>query len=359
MIERVACCFAAGPWPGRTTFQPMRNLISVVALLTLISSCSVDEPIKDLIDPAVPAWFPVMPLPDDGELTRAKVELGRQLFYDPILSRDSTISCATCHVQNRAFTDGKSLSVGIYGALTMRNAPTLANIAWQPYMFMDAGVKNLEIQVEGPLFAHNEMDFTYFELNHRLARHPEYVRQIHAVFGTEPNAYAVTRAIAAFERTMVSGNSRFDRFYFKNEPNALTEAEKRGWAIFSSTESKCLECHKLPFFTDFSFRNIGLYETYADSGRARVTRLSEDNGKFKVPTLRNVELTAPYMHDGSLPNLEAVIDHYTDGIRPHPNLDPLLHKLALGPQQRDDLIAFLKCLTDEPFTAKSSLSSPF
>lgn len=340
-------------------FTPMRNLLYTSAIATLLGGCTVDEPLQDLVDPGVPEWFPAMPLPDDGQLTRAKVELGRQLFYDPMLSRDSTISCASCHAQNLAFTDALPLSMGIYGALTLRNAPTLANLAWQPYMFMDAGVKNLEIQVEGPLFAHNEMDFTYFELNQRLARHPEYVRQIRDVFGTEPNAYAVTRAVAAFERTMVSGNSRFDRFYFNNELNALNESEKRGWEIFSSTEAKCLQCHQLPFFTDFSFRNIGLYESYADSGRARVTRLSEDNGKFKVPTLRNIELTAPYMHNGSLASLELVIDHYNGGLVPHANLDPLLANLNLNSQQKADLVAFLKSLTDEEFTVRGSLASPF
>jgi cytochrome c peroxidase len=299
-----------------------------------------------------------MPLPDDGALTEAKVELGRMLFYDPILSRDSTVSCASCHAQESAFADVTPMSAGANGLVTMRNSPTLANLAWQPYMFMDGGVMTMEIQVEGPLFAHNEMDFTFFELNQRLAVHPVYRDRIRAVFGREPDAYAITRAIAAFERTMVSGNSRFDRFYYMNQEDALTESEKRGWQIFSGPVGNCTACHSLPFFTDFSFRNIGLYEAYADSGRARVTRVSSDNGRFKVPTLRNVALTAPYMHDGSMPDLESVVEHFSSGVKDHPNLDPEVYSLHLTDQQKEDLVAFLGSLTDVGFIERENLGKP-
>lgn len=306
----------------------------------------------------VPSWFPTIPLPVDGELTLAKVELGRKLFYDPILSRDSTLSCASCHIQGKAFTDGRTFSIGSGGLTTMRNAPTLANLAWQPNLFMDGGVPTLEQQVEGPLFAHNELDFSFFDLNERLARHAVYDKEISRVFGREPDAYSVTRAIAAFERTMVSGNSRFDRFYYQGDEDALSEAELRGWLIFNGSEGNCATCHALPFFTDFTFRNIGLYEAYADSGRARVTRISSDNGRFKVPTLRNVALTAPYMHDGSMPDLETVIEHFSDGVKPHPNLDTEAYNRHLTQQQKADLVAFLRTLTDEAFLVRESLSEP-
>ncbi len=306
----------------------------------------------------VPPYFLPFALPADGELTEAKVALGRRLFYDPVLSRDSTISCASCHMQESAFTDGRAVSLGIDGRTTMRNAPTLANLAWQPYLFADGGVPSLEQQVEAPVFAHEEMDFSFSGINLRLSTDDSYVQEFEAAFGREPDAYAITRAIAAFERTMVSGNSRFDRFFYMNQEDALTESEKRGWQIFSGPVGNCTACHSLPFFTDFSFRNIGLYEAYADSGRARVTRVSSDNGRFKVPTLRNVALTAPYMHDGSMPDLESVVEHFSSGVKDHPNLDPEVYSLHLTDQQMADLVAFLGSLTDVGFIERENLGKP-
>jgi cytochrome c peroxidase len=229
----------------------------------------------------------------------------------------------------------------------MRNAPTLANIGYSPSFFHDGGVETLELQSQSPILAVEEMNFSIAGFLDRIEDDSVYNSMFQQAYGREPDAFGITRAIACFERTIISGNSRFDQYYYQNDLSALSESEIRGMNLFLSTEAKCESCHQLPMFTNFEFENIGLYTTYADSGRARITHLTEDKGKFKVPSLRNVEVTSPYMHDGSMQSLEEVVEHFNAGGVAHVNQSVLVHPLALVNQEQEDLVAFLKSLTDQ------------
>lgn len=296
----------------------------------------------------LPPGFPYPDIPEDNELTAARVALGKRLFYDPILSEDSTVSCATCHKQALAFADDVAVSPGVKGRLGFRNSPTLANVAYLERLNKDGGVTKLGLQPVVPIEDHNEMNLPLQEAVRRLREHAGYPVDFQRAYGEEASPFTLTRALASFMRTLISGDSRYDR-YINGEESALSEAEKRGLALFFSERASCGSCHSGFNFTDDSFRNNGLYETYADPGRRRVTQNAEDEGRFRVPTLRNIALTAPYMHDGSLPTLEAVVEHYAGGGAAHPNKDSLIRQLQLSELEKMDLIAFLEALTDSSF----------
>ena len=331
-------------------------LLVWIAFGLMLSSCEKDEPIAYQLD--VPEWFPEMQIPAENQLTKSRIDLGRKLFYEPLLSLDSSISCATCHLQEKAFTDGIPISIGVDGALGLRNAPTLANIGFAPYFFHDGGVSTLELQSQQPIFSVVEMRFTIAGFLERIQDNEEYQLMFKQAYDREPDAFGISRAIASFERTFISGNSRFDQFEYQGLANALSEQEKRGRNLFFSDAAKCSSCHEPPLFTNYEFENVGLYLNYADSGRARISHLQADNGKFKVPTLRNIELSAPYMHDGSLESLEQVVEHFNSGGVGHPNQSDSIKPLYLSNQDKEDLVSFLKSLTDERFIANMSLSDP-
>jgi cytochrome c peroxidase len=275
--------------------------------------------------------------------------LGRQLFYDPVLSADNTRSCASCHAAYLAFSDSTAVSFGIENRPGTRNAPTLANVAYQKKLLREGGVPTLEMQILVPIQEHNEFDFNILLVAERLSRMPDYVAQAEKAYGRAPDAFVITRSIAAFERTMLSGDAPYDQFVFQGKSNALSSSEKRGLDLFQSERLNCSKCHEGFLFTNQEFTNNGLYEVYPDTGRIRLTGQESDRAVFKVPSLRNIALTAPYMHDGSLLTLEAVIDHYQTGGKPHPNKSPLLKPFVLAPQERADLLAFLGSLTDQKF----------
>jgi cytochrome c peroxidase len=336
----------------------MSRIVYILIAPFLLSSCNEEElePVTDLQQ--IPSWFPSMDIPQENELTQARIDLGRKLFYDKRLSRDETVSCGNCHKPELAFTDGIPVSVGIDDRIGLRNTPTLANIGYTDVMFMDGGVQTLELQAQSPIFTAHEMDFTIAAFLQRISTDETYADMFQAAYGMEPNAFGISRSIAAFERTFISGYSRFDAFEYQNDTQALSDSEKRGRELFLSDRASCADCHVPPLFTNFEFENIGLYTTYSDSGRARITQFSTDNGKFKVPTLRNVSVTAPYMHDGSFSSLEQVVGHFNVGGVGHANQNPLVRPLNLTQQEIDDLVAFLSALTDERFLSNVSLTDP-
>ncbi|MCF8464748.1 MAG: cytochrome-c peroxidase, partial [Flavobacteriales bacterium] len=279
----------------------LQKHISVIVggvFILAASGCQTDEPVPYQLD--IPSWFPEMEIPAENQLTKARIELGRKLFYEPLLSLDSSVSCGTCHLQEKAFTDGLSISIGVDDAVGLRNAPTLANIGFAPYFFHDGGVLTLELQSQQPIFSVDEMRFSIAGFLERIKKDAAYKRMFEEAYNREPDAFGISRAIASFERTFISSSSRFDQFEYQGITDALSDQEKRGRTLFFSEQTKCSNCHQPPLFTNYEFENIGLYLNYADSGRARISHLATDNGKFKVPTLRNVELTAPYMHNGSM-----------------------------------------------------------
>ena len=306
----------------------------------------------------IPAGFPQPDIPEDNLLTRSRVELGRRLFYDPALSRDSTRSCGSCHFAQMAFSDSVAVSFGIEGRPGTRNAPTLANVIYQKKLLREASVPTLEMQVLVPIQEHNEFDFNILEIAERLNRMPGYVVAAQEAYGRAPDAFVITRSIAAFERTLLSGNSPFDQWYFQGKSAAMTESAKRGYALFQNEQLNCSKCHEGFLFTNQELANNGLYEVYPDSGLMRLTGLESDRAMFKIPSLRNVAVTAPYMHDGSLPTLGAVVEHYNSGGQAHQNKSPLLRPLGLTAGEKADLLAFLNALTDTGFLNNPAYRAP-
>ena len=313
-----------------------------MSLAALFAGCGTDELVS------VPKSFPPMPVPKDNALTRERVDLGKRLFFDQQLSRTREVACASCHLQEHAFADPKRVSEGVEGRTGTRNAPPLFNLAWNKSFFWDGGAPTLEHQVLGPILNPLEMDMTMQEVVDRVAQDPSYVRQFRAAYDQTPGAEGVTHAIASFMRTMVSGDSQYDRFK-AGDRKALSDAEQRGMNLFFSERAECVHCHVGFNLTNNGFHNNGTRPDDPDQGRARITESDADVGKFKVPSLRNVAVTAPYMHDGSMATLEDVVEHYSRGGEGHPNTDPTIHALDLSAQEKADLVAFLRSLTDEAF----------
>lgn len=296
-----------------------------------------------------PSFFPSFSLPEDNAPQTLRIELGRRLFFDNRLSKTKSVSCASCHVPSMAFTDGLAKSIGAHGKPGKRNAPTLANLLWSPYFMAEGGVPTLELQALAPIQDTIEMDMSMMEAALRLADDQRLQQLSQQAYERALDPYVIIRSLAAYQRTFISGDSRFDRYYYYKDTTAFNASELRGKAIFFSEKASCKKCHTIPLFTDYGFYNIGLYDTYEDAGRERVTYAPSDNGKFKTPTLRNIEMTPPYMHDGSMRTLEEVIAFYDSGGRNHPNKDFRIRPMQWTEQEKADLLAFLKTLTDWNF----------
>ncbi len=305
----------------------------------------------DVIPPQlllVPHGFPQPDFPADNTFSPERWALGKRLFFDTILSSDLSISCASCHHPDLAFTDGKQLSTGIENRIGTRNAPSLANVAYHPYLTREGGVPTLEMQILVPIQEHAEFDFNIVEVVERLKKDSTYVHASRIAYGRDPDPFVITRAISCFERSLLSGNSRYDQFQ-RGHQNALNEEELFGQHLFFSERLGCTACHGGFNFTHYRFENNGLYEEYADPGRYRFTELEKDRALFKIPSLRNIAVTYPYMHDGSFPDLTSVIEHYNAGGKDHPHKSSLIRPLNLSQAEKNALIAFLNSLTDEEF----------
>lgn len=329
-------------------------LFALVQLL-LLSACLKDEAIEQPVQFVQPANFPAPqynfgsnPLSQEGFL------LGKRLFYDPVLSKDSSISCGSCHQQFAAFAhSGHRLSHGINNLFGTRNTPGMFNLAWNKSFMWDGGVNHIEVMPTAPINNPVEMDETMENVVRKLNQSVSYKTQFKAVFGKdEIDDQQLLKALAQFIGAMVSSNSKYDKYARGEHGTQLSKEESAGQKLF---QQKCASCHSSDLFTDYSFRNNGLDATFEkDHGRARVTQLPEDEGKFHVPSLRNVEVTAPYMHDGRFWTLEEVIEHYHSGVKLSATLDPLLNNngvkgIPMSKQEKGQIIAFLKTLTDYEF----------
>ncbi|OJJ22612.1 hypothetical protein BKI52_07995 [marine bacterium AO1-C] len=284
------------------------------------------------------------------------ITLGRKLFFDPILSKNNTVSCGSCHHPDKAYADpNKRLSKGIRQQLTKRNTPGLFNLRWHRTFFADGGVRHFELIPLAPLVNRQEMDGDLKELIKKLQNSPTYRNQFQQVFATDSiQSKHILYALAQFMGTLVSANSRYDQYV--SGKVKFTPEEKKGLQIFTE---KCSNCHQMTnqLFTDLSFRNIGLDSLSTDPGRYLITELAADSGRFKVPSLRNVLLTFPYMHDGRFATIEEVLQHYDQGVKDAPSLDSLLKKnnrlgIPLHPAEKKALIRFLHTLTDSSFIEK-------
>lgn len=298
---------------------------------------------------ATPIGFPQIKYPEGNEPTPERLALGKALFFDTVLSRDFSTSCASCHKPHLAFSDDQKFSTGVDNALGKSNAPTLSNVAYSPYLNRDGGVPTLEMQVLVPIQEHLEMDMNILDIATRLNLDSHYVSMSMQAYNRIPDPYVITRALANYERTLISGESRYDKYSFQDDKAQLTEQEIKGKDLFFSERAQCSTCHSGFTFTNFAFENNGLYENYLDSGRIRLTGLESDRALFKVPTLRNVEYTAPYMHDGSHNTLEEVIEHYSSGVVQHKNLSDRVKNFGFSDEEKKQLVAFLKSLSDEKF----------
>lgn len=302
----------------------------------------------------IPANFP-RPVYDlaSNPITREGFELGRRLFYDPILSRDGSISCATCHIQGSAFTHhGHDVSHGIDDELGFRNAPPVMNLAWTRFFFWDGGVFDLDLQPIAPIENPVEMGEQMPRVIGKLKKDKKYPYLFQEVFGPgEITSSNMLKALSQFMLQCVSSQSKYDKIV-RGEGESFTQEEQEGFAIF---KARCASCHSTDLFTDNQFHNNGLpVDLYNDSGRYRVTLNEADWYVFKTPSLRNVMKTAPYMHDGRFYTINAVYEHYDKGIKASPTLDSLLRKdgvlgIPLSADERGKLTAFLHTLTDENF----------
>lgn len=310
---------------------------------------SPERPSAPLVDSKSPAGFPLGSVversPSENQLTEPRARLGKRLFFDSRLSRTGEVSCGTCHQQPSAFAQPDRVSAGVDSLLGTRNAPALLNLAWGESFFWDGRARSLEEQAGKPIENPVEMDLPLSDAVARIAAEPSYVRDFAEAYATSPNEEALRRALASFVRTLVSSESPYDR-HLRGDDGAFGEAEQRGEELFLSEKGGCFHCHPAGMLTNEGFFHNGSYDGGEDTGRALLTGRSGDIGKFKVPGLRNVENTAPYMHDGSLPTLESVIDQYDQGGRGDPNTDPQIVPLSLSDDEKADLLAFLRSLTD-------------
>lgn len=332
----------------------------------ILTACLVDRdgdstapPVTDgdyvPVKPVAPAGWPSIAWPADNPYSPEKDILGRRLFFDAGLSRGGDRACAWCHAPYMAFADvrNEALSSGTEGGRTTRNSPTLANMAFATRFMYDGRFASLEAQALGPLFDHNEMAMTESGIVAYLAADTVYLRLFRQAYGSGVVTLdGVTKALATYQRTLISNRSAYDRWH-AGDSSALSPAARRGEALFRSARLGCASCHVPPLFTDENFHNIGLDEDggLTDSGRAAVTHRPEDLGRFKTPTLRNIMITGTYMHDGRLNTIEEVLDHYSDGGKEHAGKDERIRPLSLTSEERADLVAFFEALTDSAFLA--------
>lgn len=324
------------------------KILIPVALLLIISAFKLTE--SSLF--YVPKNWPE-PAYDfsKNKLSAEKIELGRLLFYDPILSRDSTISCSSCHSQYTAFTHvDHDLSHGIDGKIGTRNSPVIANLAWSKLLMWDGAVNHADVQALAPISNPDEMDETIQHVVEKIQRTGIYSNKFSSAFGdSKVTGERVLKALSQFMMTIVSSNSKYDKVMRNEEGFEFTEQEQRGLVLF---RKKCESCHREPLFTTHEFANNGLSvdTTLNDFGRMKVTQNPEDSLKFKIPTLRNIEFSYPYMHDGRFQKLSEVLKHYSHGIQTSPTLAPeLKNGIPLTSEERIDIIAFLLTLTDKDF----------
>ena len=328
----------------------LTGIQTICTVLLFVPATNADEPAFDLRVPLGLEQKRVR-IPKDNPLTTEKIALGKQLYFDPRLSRDDTISCASCHSPEKGWSNGERFATGVRGQVGGRSAPTIINAGYlntgsvkftKQLQFWDGRAVELEGQALGPIQNQIEMDLTLEEVVTKLNAIAGYRSQFQSVFGTDVTATGIAKAIASFERTVLSGDAPFDRFKNNNDQNALSESARRGMNVFFN-KAHCSACHSGANFSDGGFHNvgIGMDRDEIDVGRQKISKQEGDRGSFKTPTLREIGRTAPYMHDGSLATLEDVLDYYDKGGIKNPQLDEEMRPLNLTEQEKTDLMTFL------------------
>jgi len=320
----------------------VRNQLLFVFSLALWLSTSCKPGNADAL--IIPKGWPVPNIPDDKAVNEERILLGRKLFYDPILSLNQNVSCASCHKPELAFADSVPVSSGANEKFGNRNTPGLFNVAWYPHFLAEGGVSTLELASIAPIHNESEMDFNIGDAVTRLANDEVYRQLFHVAYDTLPSTYTLVRALGAFQRSLISGNSPYDR-YLLGEKTAISESARRGMKLFFSDSLACSSCHSGFLFTDFGFHNLGL-PANEDPGRFLLTSKPADRGRFRTPSLRNAALSAPYMHNGSIRTLNEVIRFYEAGGGESENKSEQIRPFRLSDDERADVLAFLNSLTD-------------
>lgn len=354
-------------------------VLLAIILMSITTSCLKEKSSGHKPTPyelEIPAHFPQMIIPADNPMTVEGVELGRHLFYDQLLSRDNSVSCASCHHQVNSFADPNQFSIGVDGLLGTRQSMALVNMGWQQFFFWDGRVSTLEEQIFHPIRDPVEMDNTWSEVESRLRQHEAYPKMFFKAFGEAGvDSVKASKAIAQFLRTMISAESKFDLIYkyvngiplSQDEAFAfqqVTPEELAGFDLFMGLDGgDCMHCHIGPLMQVQIYSNNGLDATFSDLGRKLVTGNPNDAGKFKVPSLRNIGFTAPYMHDGRFNTLDEVINHYSHGVVWSPTIDTNMEFVSeggvqLNAQEKALLKAFLLTLNDEKFITNPKFSNP-
>lgn len=339
----------------------MKKLIGFIVIVSFLTSCSNDGSEMIAIDNPelslnIPAGFPeVNSFVSLNKPTKYGVELGKKLFSDKRFSADNTISCSSCHIQENAFSDDKPQGVGIEGRIGLRNTPSIQNLMFMKFYNWDGSKLQLENQPLVPIITHEEMDSSILEVIGKIKGDDSYKKMFQKAFGEENiTPDRIFKSIAQFEYTLISANSKYDKVKRK-EGEVFTESEAKGYATFLQ---KCASCHSTELFTDQSFRNIGfpVNTNTNEAGRARVTGIDADFMSFRVPTLRNIEYTAPYGSFGQFATLKAVLDYFDNGVLDAENLDPVFKsnagKIPLTEEEKTNLILFMKTLSDNSFLGK-------
>ncbi|MEH1008840.1 cytochrome-c peroxidase [Winogradskyella sp. ECml5-4] len=336
----------------------MKKTIQSIAIILLFTGCSTNDTEPIIYDNPeltlnIPIDFPELNSSVYNNMpTQYGVELGKKLFFDRQLSADNTISCSSCHIQESAFADHNPKAIGIEERIGLRNAPPVQNMAFMQFYNWDGNKLQLENQPLAPIITHEEMDSSILEVIGKLESDPSYIELFNKAFqGEGITADGIYNSIAQYEYTLISSNSKYDRVK-QNEGETFTTSEAQGYAVF---QNKCISCHSTELFTDQSFRNIGfpINPDSEEGGRARITGLVEDYMRFRVPSLRNIEYTAPYGSFGQFATLEDLLDYLDNGVLEADNLDPILkdnnNRIPLTAQEKTDLIAFMKTLSDAEF----------
>jgi cytochrome c peroxidase len=324
----------------------MRKLIPAAVILVVLLAVQHQRAPRAQGQFLANGLLPSVSIPADNPQTDAKINLGKQLYFDKRLSSDGTINCASCHKPDKAWADTGPTSEGVAHKLGGRNSPTIINAAYSVPQFWDGRAMHLEKQAVGPVQNPVEMDLTLAQLEARLCAIPGYVEQFQQVFGTKPTEQTVAKAIASFERTVICNDTPYDK-YVQGDKSAMSSAGVRGMNLFNG-KAHCSTCHSGPYFGDSRYHNLGVgYKDgkFADVGRFAVTKDPKDMGAFKTPGLRCVARTPPYLHDGSEKTLMGVVELYNKGGVPNPNLDRLMVPLNLTKKEKGDLVAFLCELT--------------
>jgi cytochrome c peroxidase len=347
---------------------PSRRVVAALATASacLLAGCGEGDPAPPpartlLLDAVAPSGFPAGPVtsaaPEDSALTEERAHLGRRLFYEKELSRTREVSCASCHQQEHAFSDPDVVSSGVEGRQGTRNAPALVNLAWSERFFWDGRARSLEEQAGQPVENPLEMDLPLGEAVERLKELPHYVDEFQVAYGEGIDSENLAKALSSFVRVLVSGGSAYDR-HLAGDDRDFGAAAARGERLFFSERAECFHCHSSAALTNDGLFNNGSYVEGGDEGRKAVTGRAGDLGKFKVPGLRNVAVTAPYLHDGSLPTLREVVERYAAGGLGHPSTDPQIRPLELTAEEVEDLLAFLESLTDRDFLTDPRFGPP-